>query len=158
VRIGLISDSHGYLPGKVFDVFADVQVILHAGDIVGDHILDELESIAPVYAVSGNMDGSPNKRRPQTFCGEFAGVKVCMTHGHLIDPGDYNASALQLFAGEAPRIIVHGHSHRAKHEKVGEVSIINPGAACKPRFRDVPSVAIIEIQPDGEIVCTFAKL
>lgn len=158
MRIGIISDTHGYLAGKVFDLFCDVQYILHAGDIGDDRVLTELETLAPVFAVSGNMDGTPTKHRPITFSRELGGIRICMTHGHLLNPGCYSESAIRMFSDEEPRVIVHGHSHRAKHETLGEVSIINPGAACRPRFQEIPSVAVLEIAPNGELVFKFHRL
>lgn len=158
MKIGLLSDTHGYLAGKIFHLFADVDQILHAGDVGEDRILDELEEIAPVIAVSGNMDSPPTKRRPQIYAGILGGVKICMTHGHLLDPSKYNQSALCLFAQEQPRIIIHGHSHRAKNENYKGVTLINPGAACKARFHDVPSVAVLEITTPDQFVCTFCEL
>lgn len=158
MRIGVISDTHGYLDGFVFHAFADVQHILHAGDVGEDRILDELEEIAPVNAVSGNVDYGVTARRPMKWCGDLGGVRICMTHGHLLDPGKYNSSALEFFEGEKPQIVIHGHSHIAKHEREAGVSFLNPGAACRPRFRDVPSVAVIEVRLDGSFEITFTEI
>lgn len=158
MRIGLISDTHGYLNSKVFDVFAYVQYILHAGDVGDDRILDELQEVAPTFAVSGNVDGSPTKRRPLRFVQEFSGAVIAMTHGHLLDPSRYNESALELFAAEKPALIIHGHSHRAKNETLGDVIVVNPGAACKPRFKDISSVAVLEIELGGHLRVEFKEL
>ena len=158
MRIGVISDTHGYLDGFVFHAFADVQQILHAGDVGEDRILDELEEIAPVIAVSGNVDFGVSSRRPMKWCGEIDGVKICMTHGHLLEQRNYNQSALDFFSGENPQIVIHGHSHIAKHERENGISVLNPGAAGRPRFRDVPSVAIIEIHPDKNFEITFTEI
>jgi putative phosphoesterase len=62
MKIGLISDTHGHLPGKVHDAFKTVDLILHAGDIGSQDIINELETIAPVYAVHGNIDGWPLRK------------------------------------------------------------------------------------------------
>lgn len=158
--IGVISDTHGYLNPRVFHLFAEVDHILHAGDVGDENILLELEQFAPLNAVSGNVDEPPTKRRPLRFTGTFQGVTISMTHGHHLDAGDYNASARKLFAADSPRIIIHGHSHIAKNDTMDDgVIILNPGAACRPRFRDVPSVSLIEIGPGpDQIVCRFEKL
>ena len=158
LKIGIISDTHGWLNPRVFHIFDGVQQIFHAGDAGADRVLDDLETIAPVTAVTGNVDGTPTPRRPLQWTGTIAGLSVAMTHGHLLDPGDYNASAVAMFGAVNPRIIIHGHSHIAKHETLGDIAIINPGAACRPRFRDVPSVAILEIEPSGTFVCRFVRL
>lgn len=158
MRIGVISDTHGYMDGFVFHAFDGVQHILHAGDVGEDRILDELEEIAPVNAVSGNVDFGPTARRPMKWCGDLGGIKICMTHGHLLDAHRYNPSAVEFFKGEDPAIIIHGHSHLAKHEKENGISILNPGAACRPRFRDVPSLAIIEVHPNRSFEITFTEI
>jgi len=158
MRIGVISDTHGFLDGRVYNLFNDVQYILHAGDVGDDRILDELEMIAPTHAVSGNVDGSPTKRRPLKWSGEIAGVEICMTHGHLLDSSDYNRSALEFFKGESPHLIIHGHSHKGKNDKLDGIVFLNPGAACKPRFRDVASVAIVEVEPSGRFFVQFHEL
>ncbi|MBX7246891.1 MAG: metallophosphatase family protein [Candidatus Sumerlaeaceae bacterium] len=156
--IGVISDTHGYLNPKVYHHFAEVNYILHAGDVGKDSILDDLEEIAPVHAVSGNVDFPLIARRPLKFFSNIGGVSIGMTHGHLLDPGDYNLSAVEMFAAEKPRIIIHGHSHVAKNEVLGETTILNPGAACKPRFRDVSSIAIIEVAVDVSFHIRFIPL
>src|SRR5436190_12014531 len=109
MRIGIISDTHGFLDSRIYHLFNDVQQILHAGDVGDDRILDELETIAAVNAVSGNVDGTPTKRRPLRWCGNISGLQICMTHGHLLDISDYNHSALKLFEAEKPQVIIHGH-------------------------------------------------
>jgi putative phosphoesterase len=158
LTIGVISDTHGVLASPIFDIFANVDHILHAGDVQELRILDELEEIAPVNAVCGNVDFGPTQRLPEKWCGTFAGVKICMTHGHLLDPSRYNESAVKMFAGENPAIIIHGHSHKAKHETLGKTSILNPGAACRPRFRDTPSVAMIFIKPGANFHIEFREI
>lgn len=158
MRIGVLSDTHGYLDGYLFHAFDGVTHILHAGDVGEDRILDELEEIAPLNAVSGNVDFGVTKRRPLKWCGDLGGVKICMTHGHLLDQSRYNDSALEFFQGESPQIVIHGHSHVAKNETGGGVVFLNPGAAGKPRFRDVPSAAIIEVRPDKSFEITFVEI
>lgn len=158
MRIGVISDTHGFLDGYVFHAFDGVQYILHAGDIGEERILDELEEIAPVHAVSGNTDFGVTSRRPLKWSGEIAGVKICMTHGHLLDASEYNKSAAEFFEDEYPQIIIHGHSHIAKHEKYGDISVLNPGPAGRSRFSDIPSLALIEIGPDRSYEITFVQI
>jgi uncharacterized protein len=158
MKIGVISDTHGYLNPRVFHLFEGVSRILHAGDVGADYILDDLAAIAPVNAVSGNVDGIPTARRPQKFSAEFGGLRICMTHGHLLDASDYDGSALAMFSSENPRIIIHGHPHVAREEVRDGVTFLNPGAACKPRFRDVASVAIIHIKSPDNFLCEILRL
>lgn len=158
--IGLIADTHGYLSGKVFDIFEKVDHILHDGDIGGDYVLEELREIAPVSAVCGNVDSHSDSSPaiPLRFSGEFAGIKVCMTHGHLLDPSDVDGSAIKLFRAETPRIIVLGHSHTARNEMHDGVALINPGPACRPRLKEVSSVAVLEIVSGDDWTCRFYPL
>lgn len=158
MKIGVISDTHGFLDGRVYHIFDGVQHILHAGDVQDDLILDELQEIAPVNAVSGNVDYMINTRRPLSWTGELFGLRIAMTHGHMLDPRDYNKSAANLFAEFNPHIIIHGHSHIAKNEEYNGIRILNPGAACKPRFSHIASVAIITVNPDKTFLIEFQEL
>ena len=82
MRLGVISDTHGLLRPEVFEVFKQVDHILHAGDVGRPEILIELEAIAPVTAVYGNSDGSELRARlPQVAEVELDGFAVVVTHG-----------------------------------------------------------------------------
>ncbi len=80
--IGLISDTHGMLRASVHDALAGVELILHAGDVGGHMILDELEVIAPVLAVYGNTDASVDPRLAAAIDREIGGLRVHVSHGH----------------------------------------------------------------------------
>jgi uncharacterized protein len=82
--VGLISDTHGLLRPEVFNAFTKVDLILHAGDVGPDEILDELSAIAPVHAVRGNTDRSDNPRLPQSLDLEINGRTVHVSHGHEV--------------------------------------------------------------------------
>ena len=82
MRIGVIADTHGLLRPEVFEVFREVDHILHGGDVGPPALLDELEAIAPVTAVYGNTDGSEVRRRlPQVARVELDGFTIVVTHG-----------------------------------------------------------------------------
>jgi len=140
MKIGLISDTHGHLHPDVFEIFENADVIFHAGDIIDDGIITELEAIAPVHAVLGNCDmmfpGIPNLKVVELPFGN-----VVLTHSHLVPDRERNSEGLAShFKNQKPRLIVYGHTHIQKCEKVGECWVVNPGPAGKPRFRDKPSV------------------
>lgn len=143
MRIGLISDTHGLLRSEVFTHFADVELILHAGDIGPESILLELETIAPVAAVWGNTDGFDIRSRvDEVVEREVAGRMVVVVHGHQLEslsPGTLVA------AWPDAGIIVHGHTHRQAEERIESTLIINPGGAGAPRFGLRPSVAMLEL-------------
>ncbi len=143
-RIGVLSDTHGYFHPALAREFEGVDLILHGGDVGGDEILDRLEAIAPVMAVSGNVDGSPTDRRPLRRTIETPLGRIGLTHGHLREAPSTDRSALvRSFAEFAPAVIIYGHSHIPKLEWIGEVRVFNPGAAGRARFSQKPTVGIV---------------
>jgi putative phosphoesterase len=82
--VGLISDTHGLVRPDVHTALAGVELILHAGDVGGDEILDELELIAPVHAVYGNTDPPGEIRLATAIDVEIGGVRIHVSHGHEV--------------------------------------------------------------------------
>lgn len=160
LRIGVISDTHGLLSPEVFDLFEGVELILHGGDVGGDHLLTELEAVAPVQAVTGNMDGAPHPaRRPLTRTLETGAGRIAMTHGHLPEAPSTNLKRMKsYFEAFAPQIIVFGHSHLPSLEEIDGVWIFNPGSAGHPRFGRPPSVGLISRGADGELTLEHKAL
>jgi putative phosphoesterase len=144
IRLGLISDTHGLLRPSVHEVFAGVSLILHAGDVGGDEILDELAMIAPVQAVFGNTDEPKNPRLPAAIDITIGGVRIHVSHGHELGV----PKPEKLLARYAADVIVYGHTHVQLITRVDDRLVVNPGAAGPARFDLVPSVAILEIR-DG---------
>jgi putative phosphoesterase len=146
VRLGVISDTHGQLRPAVFDVFRDVDHILHAGDIGPPALLDELEAIAPVTAVYGNTDGRELRGRlPPVATVELDGFTVVVTHGDQL--GTPNPENLHAAFPDA-EIIVFGHTHRPMLTLVDVVvTVMNPGGAGPRRFNLPASVGILELEP-----------
>src|SRR5579859_5560849 len=75
MRIGVVSDTHGYFDPKLSELLAGVEVIVHAGDVDSQNILDELELIAPIHAVRGNVDGA-DLNLPPSLTLLFEGVQI----------------------------------------------------------------------------------
>jgi uncharacterized protein len=146
MRIGVISDTHGLLRPEVFDVFARVDHILHAGDVGPASILDELGAIAPVTAVYGNTDGRALRSRlPQVATLELDGFTIVVTHGDQL--GSPTPEKLQAEFPDA-EIIVFGHTHRPVLTLVDVVvTVMNPGGAGRRRFDLPASVGILELEP-----------
>ena len=140
-QVGLISDTHGLLRPGVHEALAGVELILHAGDVGGDAVLDELSRIAPVRAVSGNTDplGSPRLERAITM--EIGGVSIHVSHGHEVG----RPSPARLLERYAADVIVYGHTHRQLITRVGDRLVVNPGAAGPRRFDLEPSVGRLTI-------------
>jgi putative phosphoesterase len=146
VRLGVISDTHGLLRPEVFDAFADVDHILHAGDLGPLELLTELEAIAPVTAVFGNTDGMDVRARlPRVARVQLDGFDIVVTHGDQLGRG-VPSEELHAAFPEAD-ILIHGHTHIPKLELVDVVvTVMNPGAAGPRRF-DIPaSVGILELE------------
>ena len=146
MRLGVIADTHGLLRPEVFDVFRDVDHILHAGDLGPIDVLTELESLAPVTAVYGNTDGPEVRSRLlQVAQIELDGFRIVVTHGDQL--GSPTPDKLHAAFPEA-EILVFGHTHRPLLTLVDVVvTAINPGGAGPRRFGLPPSVGILELEP-----------
>lgn len=145
--IGLISDTHGVVRASVFDALAGVALILHAGD-VGDGVLTELETIAPVRAVYGNTDPPGEPRLEPSIAMDIGGVRVHVSHGHELGA----PTPPKLAEAYDADVIVYGHTHRQLVTRVGRSLVVNPGAAGPRRFDLQPSVARLTIGPAGPVV------
>jgi putative phosphoesterase len=139
MKIGVISDTHGFLDPKVLEIFAGVSHILHAGDIGDDSIIVELEAIAPVTAVLGNTDSSPTFRLTEVVA---LAQRKFFVH-HIVNPHALKENLQFQVARERPDAVVFGHTHKAFCETIGGVLHLNPGCAGKPKFGAERTVAIL---------------
>jgi uncharacterized protein len=146
MRLGVIADTHGLLRPEVFQAFAEVDHILHAGDLGPLDLLTELEAMAPVTAVYGNTDGEEVRRHlPQVASLALEGFDIIVTHGDQL--GSPTPERLNAAFPEA-QIIVYGHTHRPLLTVVDVVvTVMNPGGAGHRRFGLPPSVGILELEP-----------
>lgn len=149
-KIGVISDTHGLLRPEVFDAFQDVELILHAGDIGGDDIFIELQAIAPVLAVRGNMDyGAWLADIPAHREINLGKQRIFLVHdpAHAdFDPGKRG------FQG-----IIFGHTHRPHLETHKGILMLNPGSAGHRRKHYPISLAILNIR-DGQMDAELIEL
>lgn len=141
IVIGLISDTHGLLRPSVHAALAGVSLILHAGDVGGDEILDELELIAPVEAVYGNTDPPGLPRLAQAIDREIGGLHIHVSHGHELG----SPRPEKLLARYPADIIVYGHTHKPLIVRADRRLVVNPGAAGPRRFDLMPSVGRLTI-------------
>lgn len=150
VRIGLISDTHGLLRPQALDFLRGSDHILHAGDVVGAAILDQLAGLAPLTAVRGNNDhGDWAQALPESVTVTLGGVVIHMLHDLkelAIDP-----------AAQGVRVVVAGHSHKPACEKRGGVLYVNPGAAGRRRFTLPVSVGELLLD-DGQVEVRLVTL
>ena len=126
--IGLISDTHipdraRILPQNVIDAFSDVELILHAGDLTSPKVIDELEEIAPVMAVQGNMDRANGIDLPKAKIVEVEGLKIGLIHGEVYPRADSD-QLLYLAKELNVDILVSGHSHQPKIEQKEGILLI----------------------------------
>jgi putative phosphoesterase len=131
---------------EVFDVFRDVDHILHGGDVGQWEVVIELQSVAPVTAVYGNTDNLDMRAKlPQVAEIELDGFRIVVTHGDQL--GSPTPAKLHEAFPRA-EIIVYGHTHKPLLELVDKtVTVMNPGGAGAPRFGLLPSVGILELEP-----------
>ena len=139
--VGVISDMHGHLSEEAYKALEPCDMSLCAGDVERPTILMELDAIAPTVAVLGNCDTSLRGMDiPFTASPRIGGVRFFMTHR----PEDIGTVA------EDVRVVVHGHTHIPREERIGEVLYLNPGSASKPRGGSKRGVARVTIA-NGEV-------
>lgn len=149
--VGLISDTHiparaRNIPKEVFKIFENVDFIVHAGDLVQLSVIDELEQLAPVLAVYGNMDG-PDVSGALAKLNSFKifDWKIGVTHdpGALFGMGKMRKIAKQ----NGFNVLVYGHTHNSSMKWEGDILFINPGSPTNPipPFIAKPSVALLRI-------------
>lgn len=132
-KIGLLSDTHGFIHPNIFEFFKDCHEIWHAGDIGDLATIDKFESFLPIKAVYGNIDDNEIRNKyPKTEIFACEEVKVVMTHigGY---PGKYTNRIKKIIIKEKPDLFISGHSHILKIMPDKELNLlhINPGAAGK---------------------------
>ena len=148
VLVCVISDTHGLLRPEAVAALQDSQHIIHAGDVGAPEILEELASIAPVTAIRGNVDkGAWARKLPETEVVEIAGISIYVLH---------DVAKLDLKPEAAGfDIVVYGHSHVPKQEKLSGVLYFNPGSAGPRRFKlpvTIGKLTISEGKVRGEII------
>ena len=147
MRVGVISDTHGFFDPRVARHFSAVDHIIHAGDIGSAAVLTRLADFAPVTAVTGNVDwGGP-------LDGAYRRVERLALGGHGIyvtHIGGKPAALAARLPDPPPDIYIFGHSHIPLVERHGGVLFLNPGAAGKPRFGRQPSLALLELGDGAE--------
>jgi hypothetical protein len=157
MKIGVISDTHvptitNSLPPAVFEIFKDVDLILHAGDIVNLSLIEELRALAPVEAVAGNMDDAETQLRlPHKKVLPLGKFTVGLTHGKY--KIDIQREMIRK-EFDSVDLIVYGHSHNPFWGKIDGVYFLNPGSPTDTRYAPYKSIAILHIADDlkAEIV------
>jgi putative phosphoesterase len=146
LTVGVVSDTHGLVRPEAIEALHGADVILHAGDIGGSHVLEELGALAPVVAVRGNVDGGWARLLPERRTLDLAGVLVLLLHDRgLLGSLPFPASRARS-APSRLRVVVFGHSHQPLAETRRGVLWFNPGSAGPRRFRLPVSVGRLVIE------------
>jgi putative phosphoesterase len=136
--VGVLSDTHGLLRPELLTALANVDHILHAGDIGDPAILTALSRIAPVTAIRGNIDThGPNSLLPATEAIELAGCLLYLVHAR--EDLDLNPHAAGIAA------VIYGHSHKPSIEHHRGVLYLNPGSSGPRRFNLPITCALLRI-------------
>jgi putative phosphoesterase len=168
MKIGLLSDTHGYLDQKIFTHFKDCDELWHAGDIGDARTADALEAFKPLRAVYGNIDDKELQLRyPEDLKFNCEGLEVWMTHIGGAPPR-YNPRVKKILGNYSPNIFICGHSHILRIKKDPEQNdmlYLNPGAAGNQGFHPVKTIMrfsinagvignmeVVELGKRGEIV------
>ncbi len=147
--IGVLSDSHWIHPEqfdeRLLTMLAGVDQIVHAGDVVRPFVLERLAEVAPVNAVRGNCDPDlPDWDLPATRLLEWEGVKIGLMHGHLVAL-NYLDDVVEVFDGQAD-LVIHGHIHVPRRERLGGSTIMCPGSVSEPRHSSPKSLALVRLE------------
>ncbi|MGH7255644.1 MAG: metallophosphoesterase family protein [Nitrospirales bacterium] len=134
MRIGVIADTHGLFDPAIVRHFHGVDHILHAGDIGDRDVITQLEQIAPVTAVSGNVDGYERSGLPTETVLTLGGRRIAIRHV-LYEGGRLTEEGRAFLDRERPDVCVFGHSHQPKSEWFVRTLLFNPGSAGPKRFR-----------------------
>jgi putative phosphoesterase len=148
MKIGLLSDTHGFLDPKVFDHFKHCDELWHAGDIGEASVADQLESFKPLKAVFGNIDDKTLQVRfPEDLFMMCEGVTVLITHIGGTPPY-YTPRIKKLLKEKAPDLFICGHSHilRVKRDAAfNNMLYLNPGAAGNQGFHQIKTIVRFDI-------------
>jgi putative phosphoesterase len=163
MKIGVVSDTHGFFDPALRQLLAGVDEILHAGDVDSQDVLDDLTEIAPVEAVRGNVDPA-DLNLPLSLTSRFESIQVEMRHilpvpqSELVawsDGASVGKVRPRRFEGflknfdKETRVVIFGHSHEPCLITIGQTLFFNPGAAGKKRFSLPRCCGLLEISPRG---------
>lgn len=148
MKIGLLSDTHGYLDTRIKDYFKDCDEVWHGGDIGDMKLAATLELFKPFRAVHGNIDDKDIQLRyPEDLFFECEGLSVWITHIGGAPP-KYNPRIKKMLKSSVPNIFVCGHSHIlrvAKDPAYGGMLYLNPGAAGQQGFHHIRTLLRFDI-------------
>ncbi|MCW8831558.1 MAG: metallophosphatase family protein [Gammaproteobacteria bacterium] len=150
VKVGILSDTHGHLDERIATLIADCDFAIHAGDICGAHILEQLSPRIDVVAVAGNND-YPSlwhedetdvvSALPKSTQLQLPGGTIIIEHGHRL--GNHPDHDQFRWDHAEAKLVVYGHTHKRIVDQTAEPWVVNPGAAGKARTHGGPSCLIL---------------
>lgn len=147
MRIGVIADTHSKMRPQALEALRGSDLILHAGDVGREEVLEALEAVAPVVAIRGNIDTAGRAADlPDVEELDYLGHAFYMLH---------DVKALEFDPQGSYRVVIAGHSHKPRNEWIGDVLYFNPGGAGPRRFTLPITVGRLEVSEDrvvGEII------
>lgn len=147
LRIGIIADTHGLFDSTIVQHFHGVNHIIHAGDIGKRSVIEQLEAIAPVTAVSGNVDEYEESGFPTEAIIKLNGFRIAIRHV-VFEAGKLTKEGRAFLDRTRPDICIFGHTHQPKNEWLGDTLLFNPGSAGPKRFKLPRRVGLLTISHD----------
>ncbi len=150
MRIGLMSDTHGYIDPKIYNYFKDVDEIWHAGDVGDVSVIDKLRKFKPLRGVYGNIDDAKVRLEfPEFLRFKCEDAEILMTHiGGK--PGKYSKPAYKELQNGIPKVFICGHSHilLVKQDPQYKMLWMNPGACGYKGFHQVKTLLRFSVTGD----------
>jgi putative phosphoesterase len=151
IKVGLLSDTHGYWDDRYLQHFAECDEVWHAGDIGSQEIIDNISAVKVIRAVHGNIDGQLLRQScPKHLRFTVEGVDVWITHigGY---PGKYAPEVMPEIFIHSPQLFICGHSHilKVKYDRTLKLLHINPGAAGKQGWQQVRTLVRFSIDKEN---------
>lgn len=171
VRIGVVSDTHGFFDPRLHELLAGVELILHAGDVGKQEVLEELGRIAPVQAVRGNVD-FPQLGLPLSRTSKFGGIQMELLHelpanqtelekwarhGRMEGVAAKRRNTFLRSFDQHTRVVIFGHSHTPAAVTLADKLFFNPGSAGKQRFSLPRSCGLLDVSEKG-VAATILSL
>ena len=156
VRIGVIADTHGLYDPAVEEHFVGVAAIVHAGDIGDRAVIESLKGLAPVVAVSGNVDEYERSGFPRQIVTRWNGKTVAVRHV-LFEKGKLMEDAARWLDSKQPDVCIFGHSHRPTIDRYGPTLLFNPGSAGPKRFSLPRGIGVLTIS-EKQVLPRLIKL
>ena len=160
MKLGIISDTHGYIDQRIEEHLSSCDAIWHAGDIGTLHVMERLEQVVKCSAVYGNIDGTAIRSRyPEYVAETVEGVRLLMIH--IAGPfGKYHPEVKALIRDHRPNVLICGHSHILKvaFDKRFDLLYLNPGAAGRHGFHKVRTLVRLDVAEGKVTNCEVVEL